>query len=271
MVKSLLTATVLMMSISAHALSARSYVIMDMDGQVIASKNPDEIQPIASITKLVTVSRNVGQDPTELLTVTREDIRNANNGRHSPLRAGMQLTRDQLFDLALVTSDNVAAVILGRQEFSHVDLPPNTQIVEASGLDPNNTSTAMDIAEMARGMYNTEIATRSVQPAVLWRKKSLHSTNPLIEAQGWTFHLSKTGYIRLSGGCLVVITEWASQVVTVVILGSKDTRSRWMDLYELRKQYDTEMAFAAPSWYRPTKYRAKSKSPKKHRRQAQGG
>lgn len=242
----LLGALALCIALPASAITAKSYVVMDMDGNVISSENPDEVRAIASITKLVTTQRAALADPDEQITILKEDWK-LGKMRSSPLKIGQSYTRAQLMELALVSSDNVAAMALGRTAPGDIGsvLPENTTIVEPSGLDPKNRSTAREVAELARHLYNTNLAATSVQPIA--EVGNRHSTNPLINKPGWTFYLSKTGFISEAGGCLVVIMQAGQRLVTIALLGSKDTRQRWRDLYELRKQLD-ETEFAEPKW-----------------------
>lgn len=229
----------------AGAITAKAYVVMDLDGNVIVQKNPDTRRPIASITKLITAQRNADLPEDELITITEEDIR---NGRmwSSPLRAGHSYTRRKLLELSLVNSDNVAAIALGRSSEIKADLPPNTTYVEASGLNPMNRSTAREIAEYANSMYDSKLAEVSVQPYAFVGDIARKNTNPLIKARGWKFFLSKTGFINSAGGCLVVITKIKEKIVTVAILGSSDTKQRWRDLAEIREQLGDD-DFARPT------------------------
>ena len=243
--------------LTAFAITAKSYVVMDLEGNVLKASNPDEVRPIASITKLVTTSKAALASGEELITITHDDL-SLGKMRSTPLRAGQQYTRAQLTELALISSDNSAAVALGRtapQELG-ADLPAHTHIVEASGLNPENRSTAREIAELARSMYNTELAAVSVQPRTEIGDR--RSTNPLLGKPGWTFYLSKTGYISDAGGCLVVIAQAGDRLLTFVLLGSQDTRMRWRDLYELRKEFDTG-EFSRPEWAKATKKRRKKR------------
>lgn len=217
------------------AMTARSYAVTDMSGNVIVSKDPDVSRPIASITKLITTSRNLGLPDDELITITEADVRNGRM-RTTPLRVGQSYSRRVLIDLALVNSDNVAAIALGRTTPIPASVPKHTTYVEASGLDPDNRSTARELTEIARSLYSTELAVRSVQPYVSIGGTVRKNTNPLIGAPGWTFYLTKTGFINPSGGCLVVITKIKDQIVAVAILGSVDTRQRWRDLAEIREK-----------------------------------
>lgn len=223
-----------------HAITAKSYIVTDMNGNIIKEQNSDVQRSIASITKLVTTERNSGLPQDELITILSEDVR-AGRMRSSPLVAGMQVPRSALIQLALVSSDNIAAIALGRSDSPIRELPPNTKIVEASGLDAGNQSTARELADIARSMYNTNLAHESVQGTVHWAGRERRSTNPFIGQRGWEFFLSKTGYTNPAGGCLVVITMVQNRLVTIVLLGAKDTKRRWLDLIELRKELgDTE-------------------------------
>ena len=234
MIRAIIAGFILLFPIFSFALTAKAFIVTDMDGTVIMSSAPDEERAIASITKLVTVERSKYLDQNELITITKEDVKEGHM-RKTPLRAGKAYTRAQLIELALIPSDNVAAIALGRTasiaEIGYL-LPEHTIIVEASGLDPNNKSTARDLAEYARSLYNTPTAAVSVQEVTEVGKRG--STNPLLNKQGWVFYLSKTGFIRDSGGCLVVITMVGDKLMTIAILGSKDTHQRWNDLIEIR-------------------------------------
>lgn len=230
----------------ALGMSAKSYIVTDMDGNVLAESYPDVQRPIASITKLMTTERNSALAPDELIMITAQDV-HAGKMRSSPLRSGMLVPRSTLIELALVSSDNIAAIALGRSDSAQMYLPPNTRIVEASGLDAGNVSTARELSEIARTLYHSRLAGISVRPTVAFNKQTRRSTNPLLTKPGWDFFLSKTGFTNPAGGCLVVITKIAGQQVAVVILGARDTKQRWADLVELRKKLgDTD-------FYVPTK------------------
>jgi D-alanyl-D-alanine carboxypeptidase len=226
-----LVALVLCWAGHAVAVTADAYLVTDLEGKVLLEKNVDEVRPIASISKLVVASNSVTLDPLELITISKYDFRDGHM-RSSPLRIGQSYTRKQLIEMALVSSDNVAAIALGRSVPGN--LSAFATIVEPSGLNPANTSSARQLAELARSLYKTEVAEISTRPRTEIGDR--HSTNPLLTKAGWSFYLSKTGFINSSGGCLVVITEIQTQPVVVVILGAKNTKERWLDLIELRRQ-----------------------------------
>jgi len=201
-----------------------------MQGNILLQKNIDDVRPIASITKMFVAQQSASLDQNEMIEVTKEDIRNG--GRtFTPLKAGQFYTRRELTELSLVSSDNAAAKALGRvTELSSV---ANATLVEGSGLDELNQSTARKIAESARELYRTELASISVRDKTTIGERI--NTNPFLNKEGWKFYLSKTGFIKRAGGCLVTVMEVNYNMVTIVILGSQNTRERWNDLIKLRK------------------------------------
>jgi D-alanyl-D-alanine endopeptidase (penicillin-binding protein 7) len=213
---------------AAAAISAKAYIVLDEEGNVVLEKNADTVQPIASITKLFVVQQAIKLDLDELIQVTANDVARGRM-RSSPLRAGSSYSRKELIELALVSSDNVAALALARSS------PPSTNyanLVEGSGLDPRNKSSARNIADAARELYVTEIGAFSIIPKT--HLGGRNSTNPLLNKHGWEFLLSKTGFINSAGGCLTAVLKIKDTVMIVTILGSSGVRQRWLDLVELR-------------------------------------
>ena len=142
-------------------------LVVDQDtDEVLFSKNSDAVLPIASITKLMTalVVTEAGLPMDEKLTVTREDVRATSGSRmRSRLAPGTRLTRGELLHLALMSSENRAAYVLGRtypggirsfieamngkaQDLGMTD----TRYVEPTGLSADNRSSAQDLAQLVR-------------------------------------------------------------------------------------------------------------------------
>ena len=228
--KKLLAVLALLWAGSALAVTADAYLIIDMNGNVLMEKNADAVRSIASITKLVVAEGSVKLDPSELIEIKRDDMV-AGRMRTTPLKAGKSYMRAQLTELALVSSDNVAAAALGRSVPLTATLLAT--LVEPTGLNPENRSSARQLAQLAQELYSTDVAGISTRTSTEIGNR--HSTNPLLTKEGWKFYLSKTGFINASGGCLVVITEMAGKLVTAVVLGSTNTTQRWLDLAELRR------------------------------------
>jgi D-alanyl-D-alanine carboxypeptidase/D-alanyl-D-alanine endopeptidase (penicillin-binding protein 7) len=237
-------------SFSCSALTAEAYLVSKLDGTVLLEKNADEVRPIASITKLFVAEQAVKLDPDELIMVTKGDMQNGRM-RSTPLKVGKSYTRKQLTELALVSSDNVAALALSRSA------SPDTQyatLLEGSGLNPGNTSTARQLTLALQELYLTEVGPISIETKT--EVGSRHSTNPLLTKAGWDFLISKTGFINSSGGCLAVLLRVKGELISFVVLGARNTKERWSDLIELRRMIgDTD--FYVP--VKVTKVRRRSK------------
>ena len=264
--RALIVMSLLLPSAVIAGISAKAYIVTDLDGHVLLQRNADEIRSIASITKLITAQSSSFFDQNELIVITRNDVV-AGRMRSSPLRAGQSYTREQLTNLTLVSSDNIAAIALGRTLIDPPSyLPQGMKWVEGSGLDPANVASARDLAEVARQLINTNVSRASVQASYSINDAVRKSTNPLIGKLGWSFDLSKTGFINQAGGCVVSIFSVGSgRKLVVVVLGSRNVPERWRDVYELRKELDPDSVFAAPGGTRNVKASHVTKSKRRYK------
>lgn len=237
-------------------LSLKSSValVVDQDsGEVIFSKNPQAVLPIASITKLMTalviIEAELPFD--EVLTVTQDDI-DVVKGSQSRLRVGTRLTRGEMMHLALMSSENRAAHALGRgypgglpafvkamnskaQELGMT----GTRYVDPTGLSSGNQSTARDLAVLVEAAYEYDlIRTLSTSPehyvAVGPRELRYRNSNRLVLSPQWSIGLQKTGYIAEAAGCLVMQAELAGRKLIMVLLDSAGHYSRIADAERLR-------------------------------------
>lgn len=154
------------------------------------------------------------------------------------------LTRHTLIDLAIVKSDNNAAKMLCDYYPSGYNAcvqamndkakelgMNNTTFSDPTGLMHTNTSNAEDLIKLvfAASKYPT-IVEASNMDAVRWpvgKKKvaEFRNTNSLV-GHGYQFLVSKTGFISKAGGCIVMMLNTANGIRTVVLLGSKNTKTR---------------------------------------------
>jgi D-alanyl-D-alanine carboxypeptidase len=207
----------------AQKITATSWLVADGSGNIIESVNADQQRSIASITKLMTamVVLDAGQDLYEKI-----------NGA----------TRKDLLQLMLVKSDNQAAETLcenyptGRDGCvatmnwkAHALGLHNTRYVDPSGLNIMNVSTAQELVTLviASSKYPEIITASNTAHGKIKKKKhsvSFNNTNPLVATK--EFIVSKTGYIRASGGCIVMMLDTQIGQRIVVVLNSKTTRTR---------------------------------------------
>jgi serine-type D-Ala-D-Ala endopeptidase (penicillin-binding protein 7) len=212
-------------------LTAQSWLVADSTGKILEGSNVTEVRSIASITKLMTamVVLDSGQSLTEVIP---QKLYNK------------QLTRETLIDLAIVKSDNNAAKMLcdyyPRGYKSCVEAMNqkamslrmmNSVFTDPTGRMHTNVSTAEDLIKLvfAASTYPL-IVQASNMDAVRWplsKKKTAEfkNTNSLV-GKGYNFVVSKTGFINKAGGCIVMMVDTANGIRTVVLLGSKNTKTR---------------------------------------------
>lgn len=222
---------------NAIEIDAKAWAIADGDGNVIDQQNINDVQPIASITKLMTVM--VVLDSNESL----KEVASMRKFR------GIGVTRQQLIDLAIIHSDNDAAKLLCKiyhrgydaciSDMNHkarVLGMTNTEFFDSSGLDNRNVSNAVDLIKLLRAAEKYPIIVNASNQTVveLVRKKQkwrFKNTNPLVAK--YNVVVSKTGYVRLSGGCLVMSAIVKGEKRLFVVLNSKTTRTRIHDMEQL--------------------------------------
>lgn len=247
---------------TADELDLKSSValVVDQDtNEVLFSKNAQAVLPIASITKLMTAlvvaEAKLGLD--EMLTVTQDDVNaTAASRARSRLSLGTQLTRSEMLHLALMSSENRAAHLLGRTYPG--GLPrfveamnakarllgmSDTRYVEPTGLSSDNQSSAEDLARLvsAASAYPLirEMST-SLEAVVPVRDRSIQfrNTNGLVANPEWDIGLQKTGYISAAGRCVVMQAQLAGRKLIMVLLDSAGKYSRIGDAERLRHWLD---------------------------------
>jgi D-alanyl-D-alanine endopeptidase (penicillin-binding protein 7) len=107
----------------------------------------------------------------------------------------------------------------------------NSVFTDPTGRMHTNVSTAHDLIKLvfAASTYPL-IVEASNMDAVRWnisKKKNIEfrNTNSLV-GHGYKFLVSKTGFINKAGGCIVMMIDTANGIRTVVLLGSKNTKTR---------------------------------------------
>lgn len=218
----------------AQKITATSWVVADGDGKVIESVNADQQRSIASITKLMTAM---------VVLDMRQDLDENIKG----------LTRKDLLQLMLVKSDNHAAEVLcenyptGRSGcISAMNWKAftlglhNTHYADPSGLNVMNVSTAQELVQIviASSKYPEIVEASNMSQGKIKKKKTIlafHNTNPLVATK--EFIISKTGYIGASGGCIVMMLDTKIGRRIVVLLNSRNTKTRIPEANQLAQAY----------------------------------
>lgn len=236
--------------------SSKALVINQLTGETIYAKNTSQLTPIASVTKLMTamvmLDAHLAMD--ELLVISDQDV-DYLKGTHSKLSVGTTLTRGELLQLALMSSENRAASALGHNYPGGINAflsamnhkaqvlgMSSTHFYDATGLDSNNVSTAEDLAKMVNAAYHypeiRQVTTTASQEFILrGRANSTNfvNTNALVRGSDWVIGLSKTGFINEAGRCLVMQAEISGQPMIIVLLDSVGKMTRIGDANRIRK------------------------------------
>ena len=235
--------------------SSKAIVVNQNTGEIIYQKNADIKASIASLTKLMTamVVLDSGLDLNKKITITKADIDRVKRTT-SRLPIGTKLSRYELLKVALISSDNRAAFALsrsypsGRKGFINamnvkaiqLDMQ-KSQFQDPTGLDKRNISTAKDLLKLVRAAYEYSVirdltTTASENIKVGKRKNSVgfNNTNPLVRKGLWDIGLSKTGFIRESGRCLVLQTVINNEPIIIVLLNSYGKLTRFADVKRIK-------------------------------------
>ena len=217
------------------SITAESWLVADEKGTVIDSVNIDQQRSIASITKLLTVMI----------------VLDANQNLNQKIKPH---TRQQLIDLALIRSSNIASKKLCQNypggTSSCVRAMNNkaaelgmhhSKFVDPTGLGAGNVSTAWDLIRLVQAAqsYPKIVAASKTSSMKFKHKKkwrTYNNTNPII-AKGYNFYVSKTGWITASGGCIVMMLDTALGKRIVILLGSKNTRTRISEAELIANRY----------------------------------
>ena len=120
----------------------------------------------------------------------------------------------------------------------------NTHYADPSGLNIMNVSTAEELIKIVMESSKYPVIVKASNTAhgkiVQQAKKKRHhisynNTNPLVASKD--FIVSKTGYIRASGGCIVMMLDTKIGRRIVVLLNSKNTRTRIPEADKLALAY----------------------------------
>ena len=240
-------------------LSSAAFVIANhRTGEVLSERNGNRVMPIASLTKLMTalVVLDANQRLNEMITVTNADIDRI-KGTGSRLAIGSRLSRAEMLHIALMSSENRAASALaryypgGQRAFIEAMNAKarmlgmwNTRYADSTGLNPRNVSTAQDQAKLAAAAAAYPLIRQfstDEQSYVRTNKRQLHylNSNRLIREGQWEFTLSKTGYIREAGRCLVLGTKVNREPVIIVLLNAETTNDRVADAKRIKTWLET--------------------------------
>jgi D-alanyl-D-alanine endopeptidase (penicillin-binding protein 7) len=248
-------------------LASANVLILDAKaGEPIYAKGADTVTPIASVTKLMTamVVLDAGQSLDERLNVGIGDL-DLLKGTHSRLNLGAELSRGEMLHVALMASENRAASSLARHYPGGTEAcvqamnrkaqslgMTRTHFSDPTGLSSENVSTAGDLALMVRAAATyplireaTTTSSRYVEVQPTGRVLGYNNTNSLVRSSQWDIQVSKTGFIREAGKCLVMLANISSREVVIVLLDSYGRLTRVADANRVKHWLETGQSLPA--------------------------
>jgi len=243
-------------------LDLRSSVALLVDqrtGETLFSKNDLAVLPIASITKLMTalVVLDAQLPLAEVLEITDADI-DTEKFTRSRLRPGTQLTRGELLQLALMSSENRAANALGRHYPGGLDVFVAANEREGAGarherhplrrpdgpVEPQRVQCTRPLAAGARCVRVSAGASVLDRQRADGGHRLPHGELPLDESpdrQSGLVDRAAEDRLHLRGGrCLVMQVSIEGRSLVMVLLDADGARSRFGDAQRLRTWIEGE-------------------------------
>jgi D-alanyl-D-alanine endopeptidase (penicillin-binding protein 7) len=233
-------------------LRSSSAFVFDVDqGEVLLDHNADNIQPVASLTKLVASLALVSteHDLDREICIGPEHYP-TRNGAWSKLSTGDCIQGWDALGAALVSSDNRGAYALasatdldldgfiGRMNGVSAELGMDmSSWTDPSGLEDENLSTARDLARATLAVAaHPELD--AVASAPYWDlnydrrpTRRRYTTNKLSGRSGLQIQAAKTGYTDTARYCYSsALTTRSGRHVVITLLGANRDRDRYRDL-----------------------------------------
>lgn len=222
----------------------------ERDGKFLYQRGGDKVVSIASLTKLMTamVILDAKLPMDEIITITRAD-KDLIRYSKSRLAFGTQLMRYDLLLLALLASENRAALALSRtypggtpafvaamnRKARDLGLQ-DTRFRDAAGLDKRNMSTAKELTKLGQAAANypliryfTTLPNESVTDRGAQKFLPYSNTNLFVRRAKWDISMSKTGFTTDAGNCLLMRVEINERPLMIVLLNSWGKSAKYGD------------------------------------------
>ena len=242
-------------------LASGSALVVDLEnGKTLYSSNPNLVVPIASVTKLMTamVTLDAKLPLDQQLPVVIKDVPEM-RGIYSRVRLGSELSRRDMLQLTLMSSENRAAASLAHHYPGGVPAfiaamnakakalgMSHTRYRDPTGLSEGNVSTANDLVKLLRASQQYPLISQfstTREKTQAFRKPNytlgFRNTNSLVHKPNWSIQLTKTGFTNAAGHCLVMRTQMAGKPVAFVVLDSFGKLTHMADANRLKKWIET--------------------------------
>ena len=250
-------------------IASGSGLVVDLKtNQVLFSSNPDRVAPIASVTKLMAAMAVLGAKlPMEQqLPVIIRDVAEM-RGVYSRVRIGSEISRRDMLQLALMSSENRATASLAHHypggvpafvaamnaKARALDMH-HSRFVEPTGLSQDNLSSANDLVKLLKASQQYPLIgqfSTTGEKTAYFRKPAytlgFRNTNRLVYKPDWSIQLTKTGFTNAAGHCLVMRTHMDGRPVAFVVLDAFGKYTHMADANRLKKWLETGKISPVPA------------------------
>ncbi len=224
------------------AVTSESWLLYDATaGVMLASHNPDEVRPMASVTKLMTGLVAVENAPLDDLVVVSETAAAVGEAEIGLVPGELWTMRD-LIGAIMVRSGNDAAVAIAEHVAGSVPAfsammnaraaelgLAGTSFANPHGLDEDgHHTTARDLLTLAQVVLDQPVLRRFVRTRIIrfvpdpeGKSRRAVNTNALLGAYPGVIGL-KTGFTGLAGRVLVAADERDGRLLITVVMGAED-------------------------------------------------
>lgn len=231
-------------------ITAPAAVVMEAStGRVLYEKNPHEIRPCASITKVMTLCLTMEAIESGKLSLDQTLTASAHaasmGGSDIWLKEGESMTVDDLLKATVIMSANDAAVVLAEAVAGSEDAfvaamnekakalgMEDTVFLNCNGLDEEgHVTSAYDVALMSRELITHK---KIFDYTLTWidyvrnGETQLVNTNKLIRSYPGITGL-KTGTTSQAGSCITATAQRDGLELIAVVLGADSTEHRFQD------------------------------------------
>lgn len=252
----------------AASVSSYSATVIDSEtGEILFGKRENDKRSLASITKILGAYVFLEENPTLDKKTTLLSTDEVGGGRLR-LAVGTSLkVKDMLYSSLIGSANNAATSLvrlsgLSKSKFvskmdslaDSVEASDKSNFVDASGISPENTTTAKDIALIAKKVFGNslleKISSRKKYSFFInggKGQKTIVHTSPIVTGKnsGFSILAAKTGYLPEAGYNLVIkagAKKGKGKIITVT-LGAKSQSASTRDVRKL-----TEWALNNYKW-----------------------
>jgi len=254
---------------ATQQIASGSGLVIDLQtNQVLYASNPNRVAPIASVTKLMTavVALDAKLPMDQQLPIIIRDVPEM-RGVYSRVRIGSEISRKDMLQLSLMSSENRAAASLAHHYPGGVKAfvaamnakakalgMSHSRFVEPTGLSENNVSTASDLVKLLKASQQYPLIDQystTPEKTQVFRKPNyslgFRNTNRLVFKSDWSIQLTKTGFTNAAGHCLVMRTRMDGKPVAFVVLDAYGKYTHMADANRLKKWLETGKISPVPA------------------------